>query len=79
MNFIVEVAKKCKNRVREKVYGEVIEEYLLTPSRLIDQTETNRQNNTRRQEFIAKGRPKKSGPGDDESKWSHIHLERFFC
>jgi hypothetical protein len=79
MNLIVEVAKKCKNRVGENVCGGVIEEYFLTPSRLIDQIETNRQNNTRRQEFIAKGRPKKSGPRDDESKWSHIHLGRFFC
>jgi hypothetical protein len=79
MNLIVEVAKKCKNRVGEKLCGGVIEEYLLTPSRLIDQTETNRHNNTMRQEFIAKGRPKKSGPGDDESKWSHIHLGRLFC
>jgi myosin heavy subunit len=38
----VEVAKKCKNCVGEKVCGGVIEEYLLTPSRLIDQTENSR-------------------------------------
>jgi hypothetical protein len=79
MNIIVEVAKKCKNRVGEMICGGVIEEHLLTPSRLIGQTNMNRDNNARRQEFIAKGRPKKLGPGDDESKWSHIHLGRCFC
>jgi hypothetical protein len=55
MKLIVEVATKCKNRVGEILRGGVIEEYLLTPSKLIEQTNSNRDNNTKRQKYLENG------------------------
>jgi hypothetical protein len=68
MNIIVGVAKKCRNRVGEILCGGAIEEYLLMPSKLIDQTTANRENNTKRQKFIEKGRPDEPDSQRSEGK-----------
>lgn len=74
---IVELALHCKNRVGEMVNGSVIEEYLLAPGHLLEQTKMNNRNNEKRQVYIKTGRKQNADAAGSTAKCMYTMTSRY--